>query len=71
MPPLLAGLVVLGGLAGLAVRGFPRMDLDSGSLRPRVSEAYDTLARLTAHLGGGSQSLSVLVAGRDEAEVAA
>jgi len=71
VPPVLAGLVVLGGLAGLAVRGFPRMDLDSGSLRPRVSEAYDTLDRLTAHLGGGSQSLSVLVAGRDEAEVAA
>lgn len=70
-PALGAGLLAIACLAGLAVRGFPAMDLDSGSLRPRVSEAYDTLDALTAHLGGGEQSLSVLVAGPDEAVVAA
>lgn len=69
--PVFAGLVVAAGLSGLVVRGVPAMDLDSGSLRPRVSDAYDTLDRLTTHLGGGEQSLSVLVAGRDETEVAA
>lgn len=70
LAPLGVGGVVVLGLVGLAVNGVPRMDLDSGSLRPRVSEAYDTLDRLTAHLGGGEASLSVLVAGRTEDEVA-
>jgi predicted exporter len=69
--PLAVGVVVAAGWSGLLVRGAPPMDLDSGSLRPRVSEAYDTLDRLTAHLGGGEHSLSVLVTGSDEAEVAA
>ncbi len=69
--PGLVALMLAGGLAGLAVRGVPKLDLDSGSLRPRVSEAYDTLDRLGAQLGGGEQSLSILVAGRDESEVAA
>lgn len=68
--PVVIGVLVVGCLAGLVVRGVPAMDLDSGSLRPRVSEAYDTLDRMTTHLGGGEHSLSVLVAGRDESEVA-
>ncbi|MFN0126827.1 MAG: MMPL family transporter [Verrucomicrobiales bacterium] len=69
LPWLVAGAAAI-GLAGLMVHGFPRFDLDSGSLRPRVSEAYDALDQLTEKLGGGEQSLSILVAGRDEAEVA-
>jgi predicted RND superfamily exporter protein len=68
--PLAIGVVVVVGWAGWMTRGLPQVDLDSGSLRPRVSEAYDTLDRMTDHLGQGESTLSVLVSGHDETEVA-
>ncbi len=62
--------VSLLAVSGIAVRGLPRVEGDSGSLRPRHSEAYDTLDMLTSRLSRGDQVLSVLVTGRDETEVA-
>ena len=73
-------ITFLAGLAGGApgdwrmdrhgVEGPPKVAANSGSLRPRVSEAYDTFDRIEAHLGGGRQIVSVLVAGRDAEQVA-
>ena len=63
-------LLVIGAWTGIGVKGPPKVAANSGSLRPRVSEAYDTFDRIEAHLGGGRQVVSVLVAGRDAEQVA-
>ena len=61
------GVVVLVGCAaGLGVRGLPKVDAASGSIRPRGSEAYEGVERLEAKLGGGARALSVVVAADGE-----
>lgn len=70
VPIAVLGLLLF-SISGVLVKGLPKIELDGSSLRPRSSEAYDTLDLLTRHFGGGQQTLSVLVTGRDEAEVAA
>jgi predicted RND superfamily exporter protein len=58
-------------VAALLVKGLPAFDATSRSLRPRVSEAYDSLDRLQEKMIDTSGLLSLVVSGKDEAEVAA
>ena len=66
----IVGLVTVGAASGLLFRGLPRVDADSGSLRPKSSEAYATLDRLQERLGGSADLVSVLVTGPDDRTVA-
>ncbi len=68
---VLALALLLGCAAGLLVRGLPRVDASSGSIRPRDSEAYAAVERLESALGGGANNGSLLVeAARPEAMAA-
>lgn len=58
----LALLILLGCASALILRGLPRVDASSGSLRPRGSEAYAAAERLEEALGEGRGTLSLLVA---------
>jgi len=63
---LAAGLV-----AALFIKGFPEMDFSASVFRPRVSEAYPAMDRLTSRLTNNEDFLSLIVTGPDEAAVAA
>jgi predicted exporter len=65
----LTSLLVAGLLLGLAVRGWPKVDLSADSLRPRKSEAYDALNRLQSRLVNDKAMLSLVVRGQTEGEV--
>ena len=56
-------------LASLAVKGWPAADFSTRSLRPRKSEAYTALDRLSSRLTDDRNMLSLVVSGRDEQEV--
>ncbi len=59
-------LLVAGLLGTLAMRGFPGADFSAKPLRPRNSEAYTALDRLTARLmEGQGEPLSLVVEGDD------
>jgi predicted RND superfamily exporter protein len=72
MPPPVAwtttGLVVCFSL-GMALAGRPGFDKSPDPLRPKRSEAYETLARVKQRLGNAEEPLWVIVRGKDEAEV--
>jgi predicted RND superfamily exporter protein len=57
-----AVLVLVGCAVGLIVKGLPKVDAASGSIRPRGSEAYAAIERLEEKLGGGPRALSLVVA---------
>ncbi len=61
------GLVVV-LLAGLAWKGVPANDFSDRALRPRHSEAYDALDRMTAKLSDQADPLNLLIEG-DSVEV--
>jgi hypothetical protein len=63
-----AGLVVL-LLGVLCIKGFPKPDFSSRTLRPRNSDAYTALDALYAHLTDDRDMLSLVVAGKDAPEV--
>lgn len=63
-------VVLLGCAAGLVVRGLPKVDAASGSIRPRGSEAYEGVELLEAKLGGGAGSLSVVVVAEEATAMA-
>ena len=65
----IAVMVLAGCAAGLMVRGLPKVDAASGSIRPRDSEAYMAVERLEEKLGGGPQALSMVVAADSMAEM--
>ncbi len=56
-------------LGTLAIKGLPGVDFSARSLRPRVSEAYTALDRLSARLTDDRDLLSLVVRGANEAEV--
>jgi predicted RND superfamily exporter protein len=66
---LLTGLLVVGLLGALCVKGLPQPDFSARTLRPRVSEAYTALDRLYVRLTDDRDLLSLVVAGKDELEV--
>ena len=60
----LTGALVVGLLGGLIWKGFPGTDFSAKPLRPRHSEAYDTIDRLSARLmSGEGEPLSLVVHG--------
>jgi len=56
-------------LGTLAIKGLPGVDFSARSLRPRVSEAYTALDRLSERLTDERDLLSLVVRGQDETEV--
>ncbi len=56
-------------LGTLAIKGLPGVDFSARSLRPRVSEAYTALDRLSARLTDDRDLLSLVVRGANETEV--
>lgn len=67
----LTGILVVVLVGSLVVAGGPRIDDTTRALRPRHSAANETLDRLTEKLSDQTNLLSVLVTGRNEAEVLA
>lgn len=67
----LALLVTVGLLGVLVVRGLPGSDFSSHPLRPRKSEAYETLDRLSKKLVNQPDLVSLVVTGANEEEVRA
>ena len=63
------GALVIALLVVLCVKGLPVPDFSARTLRPRVSEAYTALDRLYVRLTDDRDMLSLVVAGKDEAEV--
>jgi len=61
--------LVVGLLVSLVVNGLPPPDFSARTLRPRNSEAYTALDRLYARLTDDRDMLSLVVAGKDEAQV--
>ena len=61
--------LVVGLLLSLLVNGLPPPDFSARTLRPRISEAYTALDRLYARLTDDRDMLSLVVAGKDEAQV--
>lgn len=60
----------MGALAAVPLlRGLPPVDATSNVLRPRDSQAYDALDRLTTRLGQPADTLMLIVRGRDTREV--
>lgn len=66
---VLTGALVALLLAILCVKGLPQPDFSARTLRPRVSEAYTAMDRLYSRLTDDRDMLSLVVAGKDEAEV--
>ncbi|EDY21684.1 exporter-like protein [Chthoniobacter flavus Ellin428] len=66
---ILTAVIVFFLLGVLAVKGLPQPDFSARTLRPRKSEAYVALDRLYARLTDDRDMLSLVVAGKDEAEV--
>ena len=58
-------------LAGLAIKGLPRADFSSRTLRPRVSGAQAALERLQVRLIDERDFISLIVSGANEDEVLA
>ncbi|MEI6715227.1 MAG: MMPL family transporter [Verrucomicrobiota bacterium] len=56
-------------LGMLWLKGAPKTDFSPGCLRPRKSEAYDTLERLSANLMDTRRLLHLIVQGSNEREV--
>ena len=63
------GIVVALLLGVLLVKGLPQPDFSARTLRPRVSEAYTAMDRLYTRLTDDRDMLSLVVAGKDEADV--
>jgi predicted RND superfamily exporter protein/lauroyl/myristoyl acyltransferase len=72
---LMANVIVTAGLAVVCtlvlLPGLPGMNPSADTLRPRDSQAYETLDTLRANLSQNRDPLWVLVTGRDEGAVAA
>ena len=66
---VLAVIVLVGSAMGLVVKGLPKVDAASGSIRPQGSEAYAAIERLEEKLGGGPRALSLVVAAESVAEM--
>ncbi|MDG2125718.1 MAG: MMPL family transporter [Verrucomicrobiales bacterium] len=66
-----ASLVVLAIASGIAVNGLPSFELGSGSLRPRNSEAYNTLDLLQNKLSTTTGTTNVIVHGKSLGDVRA
>lgn len=66
---VVTGIVVVLLLGVLFVKGLPQPDFSARTLRPRVSEAYTAMDRLYTRLTDDRDMLSLVVAGKDEAEV--
>jgi predicted RND superfamily exporter protein len=62
-------IVILSSIAVL-LSGIPKMDPTANALRPRDSKAYAALDMIQQQLGQKQEPLWLLVAGKDEAEVA-
>jgi predicted exporter/lauroyl/myristoyl acyltransferase len=56
--------------AAILISGFPKMDATADALRPRDSQAYATLDTIKENLDQKREPLWLVVAGRDEGEVA-
>jgi len=63
-------VLIIGVTVVTLLSGIPQMDPTANSLRPRHSEAYDTLDAMKSNLGQGREPILILVAGHDESEVA-
>jgi uncharacterized protein len=63
--------IVAALLAGLAVKGLPKADFSSRTLRPRVSGAQTALERLQARLVDERDFVSLIISGANEDEVLA
>jgi predicted exporter len=66
---LLTGILVALLLAALLVKGLPKADFSTTTLRPRVSGAYTAMDRIYVRLMDDRDFLNLVVAGKDEAEV--
>lgn len=66
---VVTGIIVLLLIGVLCVKGLPQPDFSSRTLRPRVSEAYTAMDHLYSRLTDDRDMLSLVVAGKDEAEV--
>lgn len=65
------GMVILGVTSsGLVTHGLPKVDVKSGSLRPKESEAFSTMDTMQARLTGGTDGLTLLISGESEQQVA-
>lgn len=65
-------LAMIVGSAGVLIfKGPPRLDFSANTLRPRVSDAYTALDRVYEKLADDRDLLSLIVAGKSEAEVLA
>lgn len=58
-------------LGGLIFKGFPKTDFSPSTFRPKVSESQSTIEKLSARLHEDRDSLSLIVTGKNEAEVLA
>ncbi len=67
---LLATLALIVASAVILARGVPPLSHSADPLRPTRSEAYSTAELISQHLGDRRDPLWLVVAGRDEAEVA-
>lgn len=53
----------------LGLKGFPKVEFAPGYLRPRHSEAYDALEKMSSKLAGKEELLHLVVEGESEEEV--
>ncbi len=65
-----AGLILMLGVVGLFWHGLPKVDVRSGSLRPKRSETFSTMDLMRDRLTGSTGGLSVLITGASELETA-
>jgi uncharacterized protein len=67
-------IIVTGALvlfcAVILLRGWPKMDASTHAMEPRHSEAYAALNAMKENLGQNQEPLWLVVAGRDESEIA-
>lgn len=63
-----AGILLSVGIIGLFTHGMPRVDVRSGSLRPKHSESFSTMDLMRDRLAGAAGGLSVIVTGTSEQE---
>lgn len=66
---IISALLLVGSIATL-LRNGPRFDHSPNVLKPRRSEAYDTLEQIKARFGRMQEPLWVLIPGKNETEVA-
>ena len=62
--------ILILGCAAILFSGLPGMDQTGNALRPRDSQAYTTLDAIKKNLGQKREPLWLVMAGRDESEVA-